>query len=69
MGSLFFEPEEGTDALLLLEFHFETAARHDSRVAAPARFMIQIDAVHIKAWTDLLDLPFVARQLLLEQQF
>jgi hypothetical protein len=49
--------------MLFLELHLEAAAGHDSRVAAPAGFMIQINTVHVEAGTDLLDLPFVTRQL------
>jgi len=66
VGSLFLpflEPQERTDAPLSLELHLQTAAGHDSRIAPPAGFMIQIDAVHVKAGTDLLDLPFITRQL------
>ena len=52
--------------MLFLELHLEAAAGHDSRIAPPAGFMIQINAVHVEAGTDLLDLPFVARQLTVE---
>jgi hypothetical protein len=63
---LFLEPQERTDAMFFLEFHFEAATGHGSQVAAPAGFMIQINTVHVKAGADLFDLPFVARQLLVE---
>jgi hypothetical protein len=49
--------------MLLLELHFEPAARHNSRIATPASPMIQINAVQVEAGTDLFDLSFVARQL------
>jgi len=65
-SSLFLEPQEGTDAMLFLELHLEPAAGHDSRVAAPAGFIIQINTIHVEAGTDLFDLPFVARQLFVE---
>ena len=65
-NSLFLKPQKGTNAMLFLELHLETAAGHDSRVATPAGFMIQINTVHVKAGTDLFDLPFVARQLIVE---
>ena len=53
--------------MFFFEFHFEAAARHDSSIATPTGFMIQINTVHIEAGADLLDLPFVARQLFVEQ--
>ena len=65
-SSLFLKPQKWTDAALLLELHLEAAAGHDSRFAAPAGFIIQIDAVHVEAGTDLFDLPFFARQLFVE---
>ncbi len=49
--------------MFFLELHLEAAAGHDSRVAAPAGFMIQINTVHVEAGTDVFDLSFVARQL------
>ena len=59
-------PEEGTDAVLFLELYLETTAGHDSWITAPAGFVIQIDAVHVEAGTDLFDLPLVTRQLFVE---
>jgi hypothetical protein len=64
---LTLKPQEGTNAMLFLEFYREAAAGHDSRVAAPAGVMIQINTVHVEAGTDLFDLPFVARQLIVER--
>jgi hypothetical protein len=52
--------------MLSLELHLYAAAGHDSRIAAPAGCMIQIDAVHVETGTDLFDLLFVARQLFVE---
>jgi hypothetical protein len=63
---LFLEPQERTDTMLCLKFHLKAAAGHNSRIAAPAGFMIQINTVHIKAGADLFDFPFVARQLIVE---
>ena len=52
--------------MLFLKLHLESTAGHDSRVTAPAEFMIQINTVQVKAGADLLDLPLVARQLFVE---
>jgi len=65
-GSVFLKPEERTDPTLPLELHLETAAGHDPRVAAPARFVIQIDTIHVEAGTELLYLPFLAGQLIIK---
>jgi hypothetical protein len=66
LNSLFLEPQEGTDSMLFFKLHLEAAAGHDSRLAAPAGFMVQIDTVHVEAWADLLDLAFVAREFFVE---
>jgi hypothetical protein len=65
--SIFLEPQERADAMLFLKFDLEAAAGHDSWITTPAGFMIQINTVHVEAGTDLFDLPFVARQLFVEQ--
>ena len=65
-NSLFLQPQERTNSLLSFEPHLQAAAGHDSRITAPAGFMIQIYAVHVEAGTDLLNLPFVARQSFVE---
>jgi hypothetical protein len=64
--SFFLEPQERTDTMLCFKFHLKAAAGHNSRIAAPAGFMIQIHTVHVKAGADLFDFPFVARQLIVE---
>jgi hypothetical protein len=63
---VFLKPRKRTNAPLSFELHLETAAGHNSRIAAPAGFVIQVDAIHVEAATDLFDLPFLARFLFVE---
>jgi hypothetical protein len=65
-NSLSLKPQKGTDALFFLELHLQAAAGHGTRITAPTGFMIQINTVHVEAGTDLFDLAFVARQLIVE---
>jgi hypothetical protein len=52
--------------MLFLKLYLEPAAGHDARIAAPAGFMVKINTIHVEAGTDLLDLPFVSRELFIE---
>ena len=57
---MILEPEERTDAADALELHYSAATGHDSPGAAPAGFVIEIRAIHVKALADLLDLALLA---------
>ena len=55
-SAVVFEPEERTDTVNLLEFHFQTAAGHGTPLSPPAGLVVQVDTVHVKAFAYPLDL-------------
>ena len=61
ISPVLFEPKEGADPARLFELHLEAATRHDARRAAPAGFVVEIDAVHVETFAHLFDLALFAR--------
>ncbi len=62
------EPEEGAYAANAFKLDLEPTTGHDPAVSAPARFVVQIRAIHVEILTDLLDLVLFARQPLIQSQ-
>jgi hypothetical protein len=61
------EPEERTDAADALKLHDSAATGHDSPGAAPAGFVIEVRAIHVKVLADLLDLALIAGKPLVKR--
>ena len=59
-------PEEGADSMDTLKLNLEAAARHNTMIAPPAGFVIELDAIHVEAFADLLDLALTSRQAFVE---
>jgi hypothetical protein len=64
--SVFPKPQERTYSVLFFELYYQAATRHISRLAQPARLVVQVDAVHVEAAANLFYLAFRPRQLVVE---
>jgi hypothetical protein len=63
---MLLQPEERTDSTHALKLDFPAATRHYAAIAPPAGLMVEVYAVHVEVFADLLDLAFVPRCPLLE---
>jgi hypothetical protein len=63
---LLSQPNKRTDPRNSFKLDLESATGHNSAIAAPARIVIEIDAVHVKIFADLLNFALVARQTLVQ---